>query len=57
MEILISNHTSKPIYEQIADQIKGLIMSGELPGRGRSPFYTGYGKVAAHQRSDRAKGI
>lgn len=30
MEILISNHTSKPIYEQIADQIKGLIMSGEL---------------------------
>lgn len=30
MEILISSHTSKPIYEQIADQIKGLIMSGEL---------------------------
>ncbi len=35
MEILISNHTSKPIYEQIADQIKGLIMSGERAIRRR----------------------
>lgn len=30
MEILINNHASKPIYEQIADQLKALIMSGEL---------------------------
>lgn len=30
MEILINNHASKPIYEQIADQIKALIMSSEL---------------------------
>lgn len=30
LEILINNHASKPIYEQIADQIKTLIMNGEL---------------------------
>ena len=30
MEIFINNHASKPIYEQISDQIKALIMSGEL---------------------------
>ena len=30
MELLINNHAIKPIYEQISDQIKSLIMSGEL---------------------------
>ena len=30
MEIFINNHASKPIYEQISDQVKALIMSGEL---------------------------
>lgn len=30
MEIIISNNTSKPIYEQITSQIKGMIMSGQL---------------------------
>ena len=30
MEIIISNNTSKPIYEQITSQIKALIMGGEL---------------------------
>ena len=30
MELLINNHASKPIYEQISSQIKALIMSGEL---------------------------
>lgn len=30
MQILISNHTTKPIYEQISAQIKNAIMSGEL---------------------------
>lgn len=30
MEIIISNNTSKPIYEQITLQIKALIMGGEL---------------------------
>ena len=30
MELFINNHGSKPIYERISDQIKALIMSGEL---------------------------
>ena len=30
MDILISNSSGKPIYEQIASQIKAMIMSGEL---------------------------
>ena len=30
MELIISNSSSKPIYEQITSQIKGLILSGEL---------------------------
>lgn len=30
MEIILSNASAKPIYEQITSQIKGLIMSGEL---------------------------
>lgn len=33
MDILISNASDKPIYEQITEQIKGLILSGALsPG-------------------------
>lgn len=33
MEIVISNSSGKPIYEQIADQVKSQIMSGQLkPG-------------------------
>lgn len=33
MEIILSNTSAKPIYEQITTQIKGMIMSGELkPG-------------------------
>ena len=30
MEIIISNASDKPIYEQITSQVKGLILSGEL---------------------------
>ena len=33
MEIILSNVSGKPIYEQITSQIKGMIMKGELkPG-------------------------
>jgi len=33
LDIIISSNTSKPIYDQISTQIKGMIMSGELqPG-------------------------
>lgn len=31
MNIIISNAGGKPIYEQITDQMKGQILSGELP--------------------------
>lgn len=31
MDILISNASDKPIYEQITSQIKNLILSGALP--------------------------
>lgn len=30
MEIIISNKTSRPLYEQISTQVKAQIMSGEL---------------------------
>ncbi|MBM6952860.1 GntR family transcriptional regulator [Enorma phocaeensis] len=30
MELIISNASAKPIYEQIVDQIKGAILTGEL---------------------------
>lgn len=30
VEIILSNASTKPIYEQITSQIKGLILSGEL---------------------------
>lgn len=30
MELIISNNSSRPIYEQITSQIKALIMQGEL---------------------------
>ena len=30
MEIVVSNKTSRPLYEQISTQIKSAIMSGEL---------------------------
>lgn len=30
MEIVVSNKTSRPLYEQIAAQVKAQIMSGEL---------------------------
>ena len=35
MDIIISNASGKPIYEQIVTQIKGMIVSGTLvPGKG-----------------------
>ena len=30
MELIISNSSGRPIYEQITNQIKGLILTGEL---------------------------
>ena len=38
MQILISNNTTIPIYEQIITQIKSAIMSGELKSGDSSLF-------------------
>ena len=41
MEIIISNSSDKPIYEQIAMQIKSLIMNGtKRHEAGKIPFIT-----------------
>ncbi len=37
VELTISNSSDKPIYEQIATQVKGLILSGELEEGQRLP--------------------
>lgn len=44
MEILINNHASVPIYEQISSQIKALIMSGELKAGEALPSIRGLAK-------------
>ena len=38
MEIVVSNKASRPLYEQIATQIKTSIMSGELKAGEAIPF-------------------
>lgn len=40
MDIIISNASDKPIYEQIKEQIKVAIMSGELKNRRFTSFYS-----------------
>lgn len=37
MEIIVSNSSDKPIYEQIASQVRAAIMSGELVGGDQLP--------------------
>lgn len=37
MEIIVSNSSDKPIYEQIASQVRAAIMSGELGEGDRLP--------------------
>lgn len=45
MEIIISNHNAKPIYEQIYTQITKLIMSGELSDGDPLPSIRGLAKT------------
>ena len=44
MEILINNHASIPIYEQISSQIKSMIISGELTAGEALPTIRGLAK-------------
>lgn len=46
MEIIISNNTSKPIYEQITSQIKAMIMNGALQGGDPLPSMRALAKSA-----------
>lgn len=41
MDIIVSNSSSKPIYEQITDQIKAAILSGELSDGEQLPSIRG----------------
>jgi len=45
MEIIISNSTKKPIYEQITQQIKSMIMAGELQAGDPLPSIRGLAKT------------
>ena len=44
MDIIISNSSKKPIYEQITSQIKAMIMSGELKTGQSLPSMRGLAK-------------
>lgn len=44
MEILINNHASIPIYEQISSQIKSMVISGELTAGEALPSIRGLAK-------------
>lgn len=44
MDIIISNNSSKPIYEQITSQVKALIMKGDLQTGDMLPSMRGLAK-------------
>lgn len=44
MKILISNSSGEPIYEQIASQIKSLILKNWIKGGRNSSVYKKFGK-------------
>ena len=44
MNLIISNSSGKPIYEQITSQIKAMIMSGELKPKDPLPSIRGLAK-------------
>ena len=47
MEIVVSNKTSRPLYEQISTQIKSQIMNGELKAGEALPSIRSLAKTAA----------
>lgn len=57
LHIVISNQSGKPIYEQIAEQIKALIISGELQEGDALPSHAAAGKGAANQRYHHKAGL
>ncbi len=57
VEIIISSNTNKPIYEQITEQIKAMVMCGELKNGDPIPSMRALAKSPACQCDHRAKGI
>ena len=57
MEIIISNSSTSPIYEQISRQIKDQILQGGAEGGGRPAFHADVGKGAAHQPHHHQAGV
>ena len=52
MEIIVSNKTSRPLYEQISSQVKAQIMSGELKAGEALPSTAGKGCYVSAQNQD-----
>ncbi len=57
MDIIISNSSGKPIYEQITGQIKNMIMSGELKPGDALPSMRLLAKRAENQRDHYKTGL
>ena len=55
MEILISNSSDKPIYEQICMQIKSLIMNGTLAAGEALPCTRKRSSYQCHHRAARIR--
>lgn len=50
MDIIISNSSSKPIYEQITSQVKNMILTGQLKEGAPLPSMRLLAKEASYQR-------
>ena len=52
MKLIINHSSMQPIYEQIVDQIKGMVMRGELEENTPLPSVRGMAKDLKGQRFD-----
>ena len=57
MHMIINNQSMVPIYEQIMEQIKKAIASGELSEGSMLPSVRGLAAELRDQRTDRKKGL
>ena len=46
MKIIINHSSMQPIYEQITDQIKAMIIDGTFKGRGNASLCENFGEGA-----------
>ena len=53
MEIILSNASPKPIYEQITSRIKAMIMNGELKAGDPMPSMRNYAEEQRRHRFQR----